>query len=340
MQVLVTGATGFIGFHTARRLRAEGHVVRALVRDLDKGERVLAPLGISGGALVRGDMCDRAAVGRALEGCDAVVHAAAGVSVTTGRTDFGVNLRGTEVVVGVASARGIATVFVSSLTAIFDAVRPVDDDAPLVRSRSHYGRSKAECDAFVRTRAAEGAAVAIVYPSGTVGPDDPGMSESVRAYRSFLRGTLASEGGNLMVDVRDLATLIVRMLERNERGRIVAAGHFFDWDEFTALIERVTGADISRIRAPGWLLRAAARSFDAVAKVTGRSMPMTGEGVEIATRFRAIDDSPRVAALGVEWRDPEETIHDLFRWFLDTGRLPPQAVPKLADASARVDGGA
>jgi nucleoside-diphosphate-sugar epimerase len=330
LRVLVTGATGFVGYHTAVRLRAEGHSVRALARSPEKAERVLAPLGLEADAIAIGDMTDREAVVRAPEGCDAVVHAAAGVSVTTGRTDFDANLRGTETVVGESVARGLTTVFVSSLTAIFDPNGRVDDDSPLVRSRSHYGRSKAECDAFVRERADEGAPVAIVYPTGTVGPDDPGMSESVRAYRSFLRGTLASEGGNLMVDGRDLALLITRMLEAKARGRIVAAGHFFDWDAFTALIEAETGATIPRIRAPGWLLRGVARSFDVAAKVSGRSMPMTGEGVEIATRFRAIADSPRVAELGVAWRDPRETIRDLFRWFLETGRLPARAVPKLA----------
>lgn len=334
MRVLVTGATGFIGFHTAARLRAEGHGIRALVRSPEKGERVLGPLGLGKDALVVGDMTDARAVAEALEGCDAVVHAAAGVSVTSGRTDFDANLRGTELVVGAACERGLETLFVSSLVAIFDPKRPVDDDSPLVRSRSHYGRSKVESDAWVRARQAEGAPVAIVYPSGVVGPDDPGLSESVKAYRSFLRGTLDSEGGNQMLDVRDLAVLLTRMLESKTHGRVVAAGHFFDWDAFTALLEEVTGARIRRIRAPGWLLRGAARTLDVVGRLTGRPMPMTGEGVEIATRFRRIPDSPRVAELGVTWRDPAETLRDLFTWFLDTGRLPPRAVPALV-ASGR-----
>ncbi len=41
MKVLVTGATGFIGYHLAARLEARGFPVRALVRDPGKGERVL-----------------------------------------------------------------------------------------------------------------------------------------------------------------------------------------------------------------------------------------------------------------------------------------------------------
>jgi nucleoside-diphosphate-sugar epimerase len=330
MQVLVTGATGFIGFHTVTRLRAAGHAVRALVRSPEKGGRVLGPLGLGPGALVAGDMTDRGAVARALPGCDAVVHAAAGVSVTGGHSDFDANLRGTETVVGGALERGLPVVYVSSLLAIFDPKREVSADSPLARSRSRYGRSKTAFDAWVRARQAEGAPAAIVYPPGVVGPDDPGLSESVKAYRSFLRGTLRSEGGNQLVDARDLALLLVRMLERGTRGRVVAAGHFFDWDAFTALLEQVTGARIPRIAAPGWLLRGAARALDVVGAATGRSMPMTGEGVEIATRFRRIQDSPQVAALGVVWRDPAETLRDLYTWLLRAGRLPPRALPALA----------
>jgi nucleoside-diphosphate-sugar epimerase len=329
MKVFVTGATGFIGYHAARRLLHEGHAVHALVRSREKAERVLAPLGVDPQDFVVGDMTDPDAVARGLEGCDAVLHAAANVSVTSGPADFSENLRGTELVVGGACERGLDTLFVSSLIAIFDSRHPMRDDSPVTGGRTRYGRSKAECDAWVRARQAEGGPVAIVYPSGCVGPDDPGMSEAVRAYRGFLRGTLASEGGNQMVDARDLGALMVRMLEQRTPGRVVAGGHFHDWDAFTRLLEQVTGAEIRRIRAPGWLLRGAARGMDVFARWSGRTMPMTGEGVEIATLMRPVVSSDRVGELGITWRDPAETLRDLFQWFLDVGRLPPQAVPAL-----------
>jgi nucleoside-diphosphate-sugar epimerase len=329
MKVLVTGATGFIGYHAASRLRSEGHVVRALVRSREKAERVLAPLGLASPDFVVADMTDVEAVRRGLDGCDAVLHAAANVSVAVGRTDFGENLRGTQAVVGAACECGLDTIYISSMIAIFDPKRPINDTSPLGRSRTRYGRSKIECDAWVRERQAEGKKVAIVYPSGCIGPDDPGMSEAVKAHRGFLRGTLASEGGIQMVDGRDLANLLVRMLEQKTSGRIAAGGHFHDWDELTRLIEEVTGAEIRRIRAPGWLLRGGARGMDVVARLTGRSMPMNGEGIEIATRARAMEDSKRLGELGIVWRDPAETLRDLFQWFLDMGKLPPHAMPAL-----------
>jgi nucleoside-diphosphate-sugar epimerase len=330
MKVLVTGATGFLGFHAVRRLYEEGHRARVLVRDRDKATRLLAPIGLIEEDRILGDMTDSRSVECAMEGCDAVIHAAASVSVTGGQTDFRANLEGTQAVIGRACDLDLESIFISSMTAIFAPGQPTNDRSSLVMSESHYGRSKAECDAWVRARQREGARCCILYPGGVVGPDDPGMSESVRAYRSFLRGTLKSEGGNQMVDARDLGLLMVRLLESQTHGRIAAGGHFHSWDEFTEILSGVTGASIPRVAAPGWLLRGVARSLDLIGKVTGRAMPFTGEAIEIATRFRAMEDSAQVAELGVSWRDPAETLRDLFQWFLDEGRLPPRAVPALS----------
>ncbi|MDG2303967.1 MAG: NAD-dependent epimerase/dehydratase family protein [Candidatus Binatia bacterium] len=97
MRGLLTGATRFIGFHEAA----------ALVRDSEKGERLLGPLGIGASDLVRGDMTDPGAVQTAVKDCDAAMHAAAGVSVTSQAVDLFSNLRGTKVGLGAAIARAV-----------------------------------------------------------------------------------------------------------------------------------------------------------------------------------------------------------------------------------------
>jgi nucleoside-diphosphate-sugar epimerase len=334
MRILVVGAYGFIGMAVAARLVADGHRVRALVRNRERASKLLTPIGVAEGDLVVGDMADAAAVARALEGCDAVIHSAAAVSVTEpalGDAAFAANLAGTRNVIGGALERGIErVVYVGSLLSILSWDRPVDARSPLVESRTRYGQSKTECDAYVRALQERGAPVAILYPSGVVGPDDPGLSESVKAFRGFLRTTLRSSGGVFFVDARDLALLCERMLERGTRGRVVAGGHFFSWDELTALFESVSGAKVGRMSAPGWLLRGAGRAFDAIARVTGRSFPIGFEAMEIATRARRVSDSPEVAALGVRWRDAAATLEDMFRWYLASGRIPARAVPQLA----------
>ena len=342
MRVLVTGATGFVGFHTAVSLRRAGHEVRALVRSPEKGDRVLAPAGLGKDALAVGDMTDESAVREALRGCDAVVHAAASVSVTRpGAGDaFRENVAGARAVLGGAAEAGLPRIlFVSSLQAVYDPRRGVPPpELPPVEVRTRYGRSKAESERFARELQGRGAPLAIVYPSGVIGPDDPGLSESVRAYRGFLRAVILA-GGTQFVDARDLARLHLRLLERGGSARVVAAGHFFRWGELADRIERITGARIRRIGAPGALLRGLGSAADLLARLTGRGGVLTREAMEVATRWEAIPDSPEVAALGVRWRDPDETLADLYRWLVTAGRLPASAVPRLAPAPGGASGG-
>ncbi len=83
MRVLITGGAGFIGSHLAGRFLADGHEVRAL----DNLDRQVHPAGErpdyldDAVELQVGDVRDRDAVRRGLEGVDAVVHFAAAVGV-------------------------------------------------------------------------------------------------------------------------------------------------------------------------------------------------------------------------------------------------------------------
>ncbi len=335
MKVLVTGATGLVGWHTAARLCAAGHRVRALVRDGDKGRRVLVPAGVDAADLVVGDMGDEASVERALADCDAVVHAAAAVSLDAHHADeqLRTNVEGVRLVIGGACRKDVEAIHVSSLTALFDSrAAVITADSRLAVTRSAYGRSKSESDRLVRGLQEQGAPVAIVYPGAVIGPDDPGFSQSVRAFRSFLKTTLRSSGGVQFIDARDLAEFLLRLLEGRVRGRHVAAGHFLSWDELAHLLEQVSGAPVHRFGAPGVLLRALGRVIDVANRFVKTDAIMTGEAMDLATLWRPIENSPALGELGITLRDPAETIEATLRSLLSAGRLPARALPRLVEA--------
>ena len=338
MRVLVTGATGFIGYHTVRRLLASGHEVRVLARSLEKAERLFrAERDLE---IAVGDMTDAHAVGRALAERDAVVHAAATVSFdrSAARALTEANVAGTRHVIGFALERGIGRIlYVSSLTAIFDPRRgePTPDSRVLERGNA-YARSKAAAERVVRELAAAGAPVATVYPYGVIGPDDPGWSESVAAFRGFVATSLATTGGVSFVDVRDLATFAVRLLERQRAGRFIVGGHFYTWDELVAELETLLGRPIRRFAAPAPLLRALGSALDLVRRVRPLASLISREGMEYATRTCPLPNSEALAELGVTLRPAPETFADTLRWMLATGRLKPHHAPALVEPAGAV----
>jgi UDP-glucose 4-epimerase len=146
MNVLVTGGAGFIGSHTVARLLAGGHTVRVL-DDLSTGKREnLAPFG-SAVTLLEGDITDLAAVERAVDGVEAVMHLAAVVSVPVSveRPLFAhaVNATGTLNVLDAARRAGVRRVAYASSAAVYGAIAdlPAREEAPLVPS-SPYGSQK------------------------------------------------------------------------------------------------------------------------------------------------------------------------------------------------------
>nr|MBP8030328.1 NAD-dependent epimerase/dehydratase family protein [Pseudomonadales bacterium] len=106
MRVLVTGSTGFVGFHVVKALKKSGHTVVALVRSADKAQQLYSKHGIVLDHLVVGSVSDNRIVREALHGCDAVVHAAAITPMQAANEQdlFATNVTGVKNVIGTACA--------------------------------------------------------------------------------------------------------------------------------------------------------------------------------------------------------------------------------------------
>src|SRR5580765_6834247 len=106
MKVFLTGATGFVGGNMLRRLLAEGHSVRALVRDPQNAGKA-ENAETAKAELVAGDVVESTGLDKGLQGCDAVVHLV-GIIVEKGSNTFErVHHLGTCNVVEAAKRAGI-----------------------------------------------------------------------------------------------------------------------------------------------------------------------------------------------------------------------------------------
>ncbi len=93
MQVLLTGGSGFLGSYIAEQLAAEGHDVRALVRPRSD-KRFLETLGRI--RFANGSMEDTASLEGAVDGVEAIVHAAGLVKARRPNDFYSINAPGTR----------------------------------------------------------------------------------------------------------------------------------------------------------------------------------------------------------------------------------------------------
>ncbi|MCB9667605.1 MAG: NAD-dependent epimerase/dehydratase family protein [Myxococcales bacterium] len=102
MNVLVTGATGFVGGAIARKLIMQGATVRVLVRDPQR----LGP-GLESAIVYLGDLGDPKKIAMAAQGSEGVIHAASEVLLRSDEEVLKwVNVAGTENVINAARYAG------------------------------------------------------------------------------------------------------------------------------------------------------------------------------------------------------------------------------------------
>ncbi len=143
MKVLVTGGTGLVGSHAAAAIAHAGHGLRLLVRRPEQVAASLGPLGVEVTDVVVGDVLDDQVVARAVEGCQAVVHAAAVFSLDPRRGEEmrRTNARATELVLGRAVERGLDPVVHVSSTVATTRYAVGGPDLPLGEIVLPYGQS-------------------------------------------------------------------------------------------------------------------------------------------------------------------------------------------------------
>jgi len=332
MQILVTGGTGFIGYHTARQLAASGYRVRLLVRNPDKARQLY------GGDLPELAVCDvtdRAGVREALGGCDGVIHTAAMVSIDRKDADlvYRTNTEGTRNVIGQAVELGVSKiVHLSSVTAIFDErATLLDENSPPGTAGNAYGRSKVDSEKYVRELQAKGAPVYITYPASVIGPDDPGVTEPHAGLIGNLYATFLIPGGNQWVDVRDVAAAQVALMARDPApARYCLGGHFLSWPELGKVLGGLTGRRLVPIPLFGATIRTLGRIVDAVQPILGADTPITYEAMVYATRWVSLDNRKAERELGIRFRPVEDSIRDALLSLLERGELSARLAGKLA----------
>lgn len=245
MKVYVSGGTGFVGRHVVRALAAAGADVRA--------DRV--------------ELLDPDAVGRAVAGCDAVVHVAALYSYDDADALVeAVNVTGTRNLVEACVRHGVRR-FVHTSTAgtcgpVAGREATEADAPPAWELTVPYKRTKLAAERIVLAAARDGLDAVVVNPTTPVGPGDHRPTPTGRMIAGVasgrIRAYVRTTGLNL-VAVDDVARGHVLALEQGRRGeRYLLGGVNLDLAEVFARIAAAAGRSRPRIPVPYPVASAAA----------------------------------------------------------------------------------
>lgn len=227
MRILVTGGGGFLGGAIVRQLRAR----RVDVRSFSRSRHSVADSAIE---QCQGDLADAAAVARAAEGCDAVIHVAAKAGVWGPASEYeAVNVIGTRNVIAACRLHGIRKLVFTSTPSVVGAGHDIeggDESLPYPsRYLADYPRTKAIAERDVLAANSPELATVALRPHLIFGPGDPHLIPRLLARARAGKLRIIGSGRN-RVDftfVDDAATAHLLALDRLEPGSPIAGKAYF-----------------------------------------------------------------------------------------------------------------
>lgn len=336
MRILLTGSTGLLGTHILYRLLRSPHKVRCLIR---KEPPAGLPASASGSLeWQRGDLLDVYSLQDALQGVDAVIHAAGMVSFDPRKREdlYQVNVEGTANLVNMSLTAGVSRmVHVSSVAALGRSRdgQQQDETAEWLdgRHNSQYALSKHLGEQEVFRGMAEGLSAVIVNPTIILGPAADYTRGSVAIVRKIHQGfSWYTRGVNGWVDARDVAQAVLLLLESSLSGErfIVNA----DNQAYRFLFESI--ARELGVRPPARLATALQGSLlwrmEALKAFFGGGDPLVTRETARTAQMRVSYSSAKLlqAFPGFSFRKLEDTIRDSCAYFRQS-RLHPSAVTEL-----------
>jgi len=229
MKALVTGGNGFLGRYIVEKLLEKGWSITSLSRRQD-GE--LARLGVP---TITASVADKAALGRACAGMDAVFHVAAKVGMGGPWNEFyQTNVIGTQNVIEACVNNGVPRlIYTSSPSVVFDGSDHdlLDESAPYPeRYLAHYPKSKALAEQDVlQANGAGGLLTCSLRPHLVWGPRDTNLIPRLidRAKKGKVKIIGAGENIVSNVYVENAADAHLLAAEKLAPGSPVAGSAYF-----------------------------------------------------------------------------------------------------------------
>ena len=346
-KIVVTGATGFVGYHVAKKLvGADWGEVVCLARPGSPRE-FLNQLHVK---VVEGDLRDARSLENVCRGAELLFHVAADYRLWARHPQelFLSNVGGTANLLSAAMECGVKkVVYTSSVSAVgrpephakmradysrlsgeereqWEKLYQGDEslDPTAAQQIGPYKQSKYLAELKVREFVREGCPAIIVNPSTPVGSHDVKPTQTGKLILDFLNHRMPAylDTGLNLVDVEDVALGHLLAAEKGRVGeRYILGNKNMMLKELLDLLARVTGLTAPRYKIPYAIAFAAGAVSTLLAEATGRSPGIPLDGVKMAREVMFYSPSKAVRELNLPQSSVEEALAKAARFFSDRG---------------------
>jgi len=262
-EVLVTGATGFIGFEVAQQLCQRGLRPRLMVRRPSRGA-LFASLPAD---LVHGDLSRPATLARAVDGVDTVIHLGARATFEPYSRLRKINVDGTEDLMRAAVEAGVESfVFASSMFVYGSVDAPITGDTEPTPVLG-YGRAKLEAEGKLRSLAdGTGIRLASLRLPHVYGPQSL-LFHQIRSGLVVFPGSMKNEFSHLHVE--DAARALIAAAEQRWTGQSIVSDYASEsWVEFFGVM-RAFYSRFHLLRIPAWVGHLGAAALSPLLRLRG-----------------------------------------------------------------------
>jgi dihydroflavonol-4-reductase len=327
MKAFVTGGTGLLGNNLVRLLVKEGHEVKALVRSVEKANKLLDKNKVT---FIQGDMNNVEAFAAELKECDILFHTAAFFRETFSVGDHWpmlekINITNTLRLFELAQQNGVSRIIhVSSNNTILKRKDGTLSDERDVRKPEDaltlYGKSKIIGDqAIASFMKINSIPIVTIMPGWILGPNDAAPTSGGKFVLDFLNTRLP---GNVpvgidVVDGRDVAlAMLSAATHTGSAERYLVCARHVRLSELSQEMEKVSGIKAPKLTIPlpiaytvGWL-------NDQISRITKKEAAVSLNGVRELSESKQCSSSKAMRDLKISFRPLSETLKDSVNWYI------------------------
>ncbi|MEJ2507456.1 MAG: NAD-dependent epimerase/dehydratase family protein [Ignavibacteriaceae bacterium] len=211
MKILITGGSGVLGINLVRHLHSRGHEIVSLdIVDFDYPDmngKINA---------INGDIRDKQAVAKAMEGIDVVIHTAAALPLYKPEDIYSTDIGGSKNLIDAAVKNKVERFIHISSTAVYG----IPDHHPLYETDKldgvgPYGKSKIQAEEECIKAREKGLCVSIIRPKSFIGPERLGVFDLLFDWAKDGHGfPMIGNGKNRyqLLDVEDLCDAVYQCI--------------------------------------------------------------------------------------------------------------------------------